>query len=210
LITSNALELPRRVRVKFCGITCPEDAVAAAVDLKRAREITAVLPPFVSKVGLFVNERAARIREILEQVPLDLLQFHGDEDPEECACFERPYIKALAMRRDVDLTQAARRYATATGLLVDAYVPGQRGGTGQCFEWSLASSRIDRPLILAGGLTPHNVADAIRALRPYGVDVSGGIESAKGSKDHDKMRWFMKGVFDASFKSRCAQVERDR
>ncbi|MGH6636336.1 MAG: phosphoribosylanthranilate isomerase [Gammaproteobacteria bacterium] len=225
---SNALELPQRVRVKFCGITCREDAVAAAalgvdaiglvfyatstraVDLKHAQEIAAALPPFVSKVGLFVNERAARIREILHQVPLDLLQFHGDESPEQCALFERPYIKAIAMRRDVDLTQAARQYGAAKALLVDAYVPGQSGGTGHCFEWSWASVAIDRPLILAGGLTPHNVADAIRAVRPYGVDVSGGIESATGVKDHAKMRSFMKGVSDASFNSGCAQAERDR
>ncbi|MGH8580291.1 MAG: phosphoribosylanthranilate isomerase [Gammaproteobacteria bacterium] len=227
-MTSNALELPQRVRVKFCGITCPEDAVAAAalgvdaiglvfcatstraVDVKHAQQIAAALPPFVSKVGLFVNERATRIREILHQVPLDLLQFHGDESPEECALFERPYIKAIAMRRDIDLTQTARQYGAAKGLLVDAYVPGQRGGTGRCFEWSRASVAINRPLILAGGLTPHNVADAIRAVRPYGVDVSGGIESAKGIKDHGMMRSFMKGVFDASFNSGCAQVERDR
>lgn len=228
MITSNALELPQRVRVKFCGITCPEDAVAAAalgvdaiglvfcasstrvVDLKRAQAIAAAVPPFVSKVGLFVNEPAARIREILHQVPLDLLQFHGDESPEECALFERPYIKAIAMRPDVDLTRTARQYGVASGLLVDAYVPGKRGGTGHCFEWPRASVAIDRPLILAGGLTPHNVADAIRVVRPYGVDVSGGIESAKGVKDHGKMRSFMKGVFDASFNSGRAHAERDR
>ena len=228
MIASNALELPQRVRVKFCGITCPEDAIAAAalgvdaiglvfyatstraVDLEHAQEIAAALPPFVSKVGLFVNERAARIREIVHQVPLDLLQFHGDESPEECVLFGRPYIKAIAMRGDVDLTQAARQYGAAKGLLVDAYVPGQRGGTGHCFEWSRAANAIDRPLILAGGLTPYNVADAIRTVRPYGVDVSGGIESAKGAKDHGKMRLFMKGVFDASFDSGCAQAERER
>ncbi|MGH8660010.1 MAG: phosphoribosylanthranilate isomerase [Gammaproteobacteria bacterium] len=227
-MTSNALELPQRVRVKFCGITGPEDAVAAAalgvdaiglvfcaastraVDLKHAQEIAAALPPFVSKVGLFVNERADRIREILHQVPLDLLQFHGDESPEECVLFGRPYIKAVAMRRDVDLTQMAKQYGAAMGLLVDAYVPGQRGGTGHRFEWPLACVAINRPLILAGGLTPHNVADAIRAVRPYGVDVSGGIESANGVKDHGKMRAFMKGVFDASFNSGCTQAERDR
>ncbi|MGH8652766.1 MAG: phosphoribosylanthranilate isomerase [Gammaproteobacteria bacterium] len=228
MIASSALELPQRVRVKFCGITCPKDAVAAAalgvdavglvfyaasahvVGIKQAQGIAAVLPPFVSKIGLFVNESEVRIREILHQVPLDLLQFHGDESPEDCALFERPYIKAIAMQRGVDLTQTARRYGAAKGLLVDAYVPGQRGGTGRCFEWSLASVAVDRPLILAGGLTPRNVADAIRAVRPYGVDVSGGIESEKGVKDHRKMRLFMKGVFDASFNSGCAQAEQNR
>lgn len=213
------LQLPRRVRVKFCGITRPRDARAAAtlgvdaiglvfyaaspraVNIRRALAIARALPPFIVRVGLFVNESESGIKEILRQVPLDVLQFHGDESPEECALFERPYIKAIAMDQGVDLVQAARRYRSAQGLLLDAYVRGKKGGTGRRFDWSRARVAIDLPVILAGGLTSENVAAAIMAVRPYGVDVSGGIESRKGVKDHRRMRSFMKGVFDASYDS---------
>ncbi len=201
-----------RVRVKYCGITRPCDAQFAAslgvdaiglvfyerspraIDIAQAQDLVAVLPPFVTKVGLFVNERPARIEYVLDRVPLDLLQFHGDESPAECGRYARRYLKAVRMHAGVDLLAVARVYEHAAGLLVDSHVEGIYGGTGESFDWGLVKARIGLPLVLAGGLTPENVALAIRTVVPYGVDVSGGIESAKGIKDQEKMYAFMKGV----------------
>ena len=199
-------------RVKICGITRAEDALAAAeagadaiglvfypdspraIDIATAWEIVDVLPPFVTTVGLFVNAEPEWIEEILVEVPLDLLQFHGDETPEMCEQFAHPYIKAIRMRPDTDLNALARRYADARGLLLDTYRPGVPGGTGQTFDWSLAAQPCDKPIILAGGLTPDNVADAIAQVRPWAVDVSGGLEKEKGIKDSSKINAFMAAV----------------
>ena len=204
-----------RTRVKICGITRVEDALAAAaagvdaiglvfaeasprcVSADRARAIAAALPPFVTVVGLFVDAPAARIREVLGQLPLDLLQFHGRESPEECRQFGRPYIRAVRMVPGVDLAAEARRYAQAAGLLLDAYDPQLAGGTGATFDWARVPPDIGKPVILAGGLTPENVARAIQAVRPYAVDVSSGVEQGKGIKDAAKIAAFIRNVNEA-------------
>ena len=183
-----------RVRVKICGITRVEDALCAAhagadaiglvfhepssrhVSVEQAMRIVAELPPFVSVVGLFVNEPASLVREVMAQVPLDVLQFHGEEAPDYCASFGRRYIKAVRMRAGVDLHALSRTYARASALLVDAFSPLMAGGTGQTFDWNLLPAQRDMLMILAGGLSPDNVTDAIRQVRPWGVDVSGGVE----------------------------------
>jgi phosphoribosylanthranilate isomerase len=204
-----------RTRVKICGITRAEDGVAAAlagadaiglvfyaaspraVGVASARQIVAALPPFVSVVALFVDAEPDLVRRVLEQVHIDLLQFHGDESPEQCAAFQRPYVKALRMQAGTDVRAHAARYATAAGLLLDAYLPGMPGGTGQAFDWQWIPAGLDRPIILAGGLRPDNVAEAVRAAHPYAVDVSGGVEAAKGIKDPDKIAAFLRSVRDA-------------
>lgn len=201
-----------RTRVKICGITRPEDALAAAragadaiglvfyppspraVTRERAREIVQVLPPFVSVVGLFVNAQPAEVRAALAALPIDLLQFHGDEAPEECRIYGRPYIKAVAMAPGVDLQAAARRYVDAAGLLLDTHREGVRGGTGEAFDWSQIPPGLDRPIILAGGLTLENVAAAVQRVRPYAVDVSSGVEVSKGIKDAARIEAFIRGV----------------
>lgn len=202
----------RRTRVKFCGITRVEDAREAvrlgadaiglvfypksprAVSIERAAQVAAAVPPFVSVVGLFVDAEPVHIREVLAAVRIDLLQFHGDECPGDCGGFGRPYIKALRMREGVDVAAYARTYADAAGLLLDAYVAGQPGGTGTHFDWGRIPRDLDRPLILAGGLTPANVAEAIAAVHPFAVDVSGGVEADKGIKDPAKMAAFAAAV----------------
>ncbi|HEX5676918.1 MAG TPA: phosphoribosylanthranilate isomerase [Alcanivorax sp.] len=183
-------------RVKICGITRPEDGRHAAragadaiglvfyppspryVSPRQAADIIAALPPFVTTVGLFVDTPPERIAALLEQVPLDMLQFHGDESPQYCAGFRRPWIKALRMRDGVDPLAEADRYgaAGARGLLVDSYVPGVPGGTGERFDWDRLPANPPLPLVLAGGLDPANVAEAVRRVRPWAVDVSGGVE----------------------------------
>lgn len=202
-------------RVKICGITRTEDGLAAArlgadaiglvfyaaspraVDAVRAREIVSRLQPFVTVVGLFVNADSDHVRDILSAVPLDLLQFHGDETPEYCTRFGRPYLKAIRVRPGVDLLQCARDYRTARGLLLDAYVEGARGGTGSTFDWSLIPESLPLPVVLSGGLDAGNVGTAVRAVRPWAVDVSSGVESAKGIKDAGKIASFMNGVRNA-------------
>ena len=201
-----------RTRVKICGITRPEDARAAArlgadaiglvfyppspraVSIEQAQAVVAVLPPFVTAVGLFVDERPERIREVVSKVRIDLLQFHGDECPADCDGFERPYLKAVRMREGVDLAGYANTYPAAAGLLLDSYQAGIPGGTGTSFDWSRVPQDLDKPIILAGGLDPDNVAEVIRITHPYGVDVSGGVEQAKGIKDAEKMAAFIRGV----------------
>lgn len=183
-------------RVKICGITRPDDGRHAAragadaiglvfyppspryVSPRRAADIVAALPPFVTTVGLFVDAPPEQIAALLEQVPLDMLQFHGDESPAYCAAFQRPWIKALRMRDGVDPRAEADRYgaAGARGLLVDSYVPGVPGGTGERFDWDRLPADPPLPLVLAGGLDPANVAEAVRRVRPWAVDVSGGVE----------------------------------
>jgi phosphoribosylanthranilate isomerase len=199
-------------RIKICGITRVEDALAACaagadalgfvfhppsprnVAPNNAREIVAALPPFVCAVGLFVDREADAIERILENVPLDMLQFHGDEAPELCARFGRPYLKAVRMRPEVDLLEYARRFGDARGLLLDAFVSGTHGGTGTRFDWRLVPANLPMPIVLSGGLTPENVGEAVQALRPWAVDVSSGVEAHKGIKDAQRMRDFIAGV----------------
>ena len=200
------------VRSKICGITRIEDALAAAeagadaigfvfyakspraVDVRQAREIIAALPPFVTTVGLFVNASRCELNEILEVVPLDLLQFHGDETPQDCEGYHRPWIKALRVRPGDDLEAACQRYSGARGILLDTYVAGVPGGTGEAFDWSLVPERLSKPIILAGGLSADNVGQAIAQVRPYAVDVSGGVEQAKGIKDETRIEAFLEAV----------------
>ncbi|MFQ5488504.1 MAG: phosphoribosylanthranilate isomerase [Gammaproteobacteria bacterium] len=200
------------IRIKICGITRPEDGLAAArlgadaiglvfypasprhVDIEQARAIVRALPPFVTVVALFVDAGEAQIRPVLDQVPVSLLQFHGDEAPEDCHRYGRPYIKALRMAPNVDVAACAVRYGDAAGLLLDSYQPGQPGGTGHSFDWARVPAGVAKPLILAGGLTPDNVAEAVATVRPYAVDVSGGVESRKGIKDAAKMADFIARV----------------
>ncbi len=201
--------------VKICGITRIEDARVAAqlgahaigfvfyagsernVEPVRAAEIIRALPPFVTTVGLFVNPAADEVRRVLEQAPLDLLQFHGDETPEFCRSVGMPYVKALRVKAESDLLQYAQLYGDARGLLLDAYVAHAHGGTGTTFDWSLIPQNLPLPVILSGGLNPDNVAAAIRRVRPWAVDVSSGVEARPGVKDAQKMTAFFQGVRDA-------------
>ncbi len=201
-----------RTRIKICGFTRPDDARQAAalgvdaiglvfyapspraVDIAAAQAIIEALPPFVSTVGLFVDEAAEQVRRVLEQVPLDLLQFHGDESPAYCMQFGRPWLKAIRMREGIDLAREASRYREAAGLLLDAYRPGTPGGTGESFAWSRVPDDLSLPVVLAGGLTPANVAEAIATAHPWAVDLSGGVESAKGVKDAPKMAALVEAV----------------
>lgn len=207
-----------RTRVKICGITNKADALMLAsagvdaiglvfyapspraVDAKAAAEIVAQLPAFVTVTGLFVNAEADEVRQVLQQVPLDLLQFHGDESPAFCASFARPYIKALRMQPGVDIGQQAAQYQDARGILLDAWVPGVPGGTGQRFDWDRIPSNLQQPLILAGGLNASNVADAIGQVQPWAVDASGGLESAPGIKDTQQVQAFMRAVMQGKSK----------
>ncbi|KIH85978.1 phosphoribosylanthranilate isomerase [Pseudomonas batumici] len=200
------------VRSKICGITRIEDALAAvdagadaiglvfyaksprAVTVQQARAIIAALPPFVTTVGLFVNASRCELGEILDAVPLDLLQFHGDETSEQCEGYHRPYIKALRVKAGDDIAAACKAYPGASGILLDTYVEGVPGGTGAAFDWSLVPQGLSKPIILAGGLTADNVAEAIARVKPYAVDVSGGVEQSKGIKDRTKIEAFMRAV----------------
>lgn len=202
-----------RTRVKICGITRVEDALSAAqagadaiglvfyakspraVTPALAAQIVRELPAFVTVTGLFVNATKAEVDAVLQRVPLDLLQFHGDETPDYCASFVHPYVKALRMKSDVDFQTSNAAYASAKALLLDAWDDSHYGGTGKTFDWerlrSLAgSSRI----ILAGGLNPANVAQAINTLRPWAVDVSSGVEQAPGIKSAALMQQFISEV----------------
>ncbi len=208
-----------RVRIKICGITRPEDALAAArhgadalglvfypgspraVSIETARGITDCLPPFICKVGLFVNAAENEVQAVLDNVNLDLLQFHGTETPEACRRYGKPFIKAIRMQDNVDPAAVAGRYADASGVLLDSYVEGMEGGTGQPFDWSRIPSKFSHPLILAGGLNASNVARAIQQVRPYAVDVSGGVELTKGIKDEMKIAEFIREVRHAEIES---------
>ncbi|MCG7894533.1 MAG: phosphoribosylanthranilate isomerase [Candidatus Thiodiazotropha endolucinida] len=201
-----------RTRIKICGITRTEDALTAtrlgadaiglvfyppsprSVSPEQAQRIVKSLPPFVTVVGLFVNEDRAVIEQILNQVPLDLLQFHGDESAEDCSGFGRPWIKAIRMRQETDLLSLERQYADASGLLLDTYQAGVPGGTGKTFDWDLVPDSLAGRVILAGGLNSENVTRAVASLHPYAVDVSGGVEAAKGIKDAAKIEAFITGV----------------
>jgi phosphoribosylanthranilate isomerase len=201
-----------RTLVKICGITRSTDALAACeagadalglvfyapsprcVTAEQAREIVAAVPPFVTIVALFVDAPAETIQRILDCVPIDCIQFHGDETPAFCAQFQRPYLKALRMRPGADIRQLAGNFGSARGLLLDSWQPGVPGGTGQTFDWTAIPTGLPRPLVLAGGLHAGNVAAAIATVHPAAVDVSGGVESAPGIKDADKMNRFVAAV----------------
>ena len=197
------------VRVKICGITRQQDLHAACnagadalgfvfyeksprhVSIATAAALVRDLPPFVQSVGLFVNAEPAFIESVLHAVQLDLLQFHGDETAADCMRHGRPYIKAVRVTPSTDLLKCAADFDTARGLLLDAWVPGVPGGTGERFDWSLIPADLPRPVILSGGLTPDNVAEAIQRVRPWAVDVSSGVEAEKGIKDAHKIAQFI-------------------
>lgn len=202
-----------RTRIKICGLTRAEDVLAAcalgadaiglvfyppsprAVTVEQARLILKDVPPFVTVTALFVNPTVAQVQVVLTQIPaISLLQFHGDESPAFCRQFGRAYIKAIPMRDEVDLAQQASIYDDALGLLVDTYKPGVPGGSGESFDWHRLPQSLSKPLILAGGLTPDNVSDAIKQVAPYAVDVSGGVEVSKGVKSFEKMSAFTQAV----------------
>ncbi len=198
-----------RTRIKICGITRPEDGIEAArlgadaiglvfydksprtVTPSQAAEVIAALPAFVTTVGLFVDPEPGRVDALLAQVPLDLIQFHGNETPALCRRFGRPYLKAIRMREGVDLAAEQQRFSDARGLLLDTYQPGIPGGTGEAFEWGRVPKGLAASIVLAGGLGPGNVAAAIKQVKPYAVDVSGGVEASKGIKDVAKLAAFI-------------------
>lgn len=201
-----------RTRVKICGITRAEDAVNVVnlgadaiglvfyapsprnVTIAQAIEIASNIPAFVTIVALFVDADSAFIQEVIDKVKPTLLQFHGDEMPEECAQYSVPYIKAIRVKSDTNLVQYAKVFSSAKALLLDAFTEGVVGGTGHQFDWGLIPQNLTKPIILAGGLTPHNVAEAILQVKPFAVDVSGGVESSKGIKDVEKMAAFIAQV----------------
>jgi phosphoribosylanthranilate isomerase len=198
-----------RTRVKICGFTRVEDAVCAArlgvdaiglvfyppsprnIDIDRAVKIVSALPAFISVVALFVDEQEARIREVLEQVQIDCLQFHGDEPPATCRLYGKHYMKAVRMQEGIDISDLAQQYHDAAGLLLDAYHPGAKGGTGSRFDWELIPEHCALPIVLAGGLDADNARQAVQAVRPYALDVSSGVEAGKGIKDALKMAAFI-------------------
>ena len=199
-------------RIKICGITRAQDALAAAnsgaqmiglvfcerspryLAPQNASRLAAELPLSLERVGLFVNPDVQQVHNSMHLAALDILQFHGEEDEQFCAQFGRPYWKAVRVRPGVDLLQCAARYKNAQGLLLDAYVEGTHGGTGTSFDWNLIPHNLPLPVILSGGLNAHNVARAIKQVRPYAVDVSSGVEASKGIKDAAKIAAFVKEV----------------
>jgi phosphoribosylanthranilate isomerase len=204
-----------RTRVKICGITSPRDAQAASrlgadaiglvfyepspryVTVEQARAIADSVPPFVSRVALFVNPTAASVRAVLDGAKIDLLQFHGEEDPAFCAGFGIPYLKALRVRKGLNLLECLSPFRGAAGWLLDAYRPDYYGGTGETFDWGVIPAGLERPVVLSGGLTVANVAEAVRRVRPWAVDVSSGVESTRGVKDADRIAAFIEGVRNA-------------
>jgi phosphoribosylanthranilate isomerase len=206
--------LPQRTRIKICGLTREADVDAAVqagadalgfvlydksprhVSVARAAELARRLPPFVTPVLLFVNAAPQVLAEAVAAVPQALLQFHGDETPAQCAGAGRPYLRAVRMAPGVALLDFARDYAHATGLLLDAHVEGYGGG-GEVFDWSLIPRDVSLPVVLSGGLNPANVTDGVLLVRPWAVDVSSGVEAAKGVKDADALRRFCEAVREA-------------
>ena len=166
-----------------------------------AQKVVEGLPPFVTVVALFVDEDPGRIQEILETVRIDLLQFHGDEAPHSCGGFGKPWIKALKMRPGLDLAREGQRYSGSSGFLLDAWHPDVHGGSGVSFDWGLLSGKVIPDVVLAGGLNPDNISLALKTVRPYGVDISSGVESAKGIKDHAKMAAFLQRVKEFDYGS---------
>ena len=204
-----------RTRVKICGITAPEHGAAAArhgadaiglifyppsprlVTVERARAISAALPPFVARVAVFVNPSDAEVEAVIRGCRPDLVQFHGEEPPEFCRAFGLPYLRAVRVRRGVDLLEYLSPFHDAAGWLLDAYRDDLYGGTGEAFDWGLIPQRLARPVVLSGGIDAGNVGEAIRRVRPWAVDVSSGVESAKGVKDERLIAAFTAGVRNA-------------
>ncbi|MCB6185253.1 phosphoribosylanthranilate isomerase [Leeia sp. TBRC 13508] len=204
-----------RTRVKICGITNKEDLAAAclagadavgfvfyppsprAITIEQLLGFIETIPAFVTKVGLFVNESPEVVKETARVLKLDLLQFHGDESADYCQQFNQSYIKAVRVKPGLNLIQYAKEFKNASGLLLDAFVPGIPGGTGEKFDWDLIPTNLDLPVILAGGLDDLNVAEAIQKVKPWAVDVSGGVERQKGLKDHQKIFAFVNAVNQA-------------
>ena len=205
-------DTPYTVRTKICGITRPEDAETAAalgadaiglvffsgskrcVGTAQAQAVIRVLPPFVDTVALFVDEQADTVRQVLEQVPVSLLQFHGSESAAYCRLFGRPYLKAVRVRDTQDIAEAARAYPDARALLFDAHIEGEYGGTGQTFDWNILPETVGRHWILSGGLNPENITRALAATGARSVDVSSGVESAPGIKCPQKTARFLRAV----------------
>lgn len=201
-----------RTRVKICGITRPEDAQAAvaagadaiglvfyepsprAVSIEQAQKIAAVVPPFVTITALFVNPTTEEVQKALDSVRIDLIQFHGDEDEHFCEQFNRAYIKAIRVRQTQDVVANSLRFPSALAFLLDSFKAGVPGGTGEIFDWSLIPTESSKPIILAGGLHPDNIANAIQQVQPFAVDVSGGVEASKGIKDSRKIQVFINEV----------------
>ncbi|NOU01346.1 MAG: phosphoribosylanthranilate isomerase [Gallionella sp.] len=199
-------------RIKICGITRVEDLRTAVeygadalglvfyeasprnVTIPHAAHLAQATPPFVNLVGLFVNPGVAEVHAVLRHVPLATLQFHGEETPEFCAQFNMPYLKAIRVKAGVDLLQCASVFSSAQGLLLDAHVEGIQGGTGATFDWTLIPKQMPMPIILSGGLDAKNVAEAIKLVKPYAVDVSSGVEAIKGIKDVAKIAAFINEV----------------
>ena len=201
-----------RTRVKICGITRPEDGYAAAqagadaiglvfyarsprfVELEQARAICRALPPFISVVALFVDAPREQVEQVLDAVPVDILQFHGSETAAQCTGFTRPYVKAIGMQQGGDPLPVMAAHPAASAFLLDAWLPDTHGGGGVAFDWAQMPRSADRPLILAGGLTPDNVSAAIVQTGPFAVDVSSGVELEKGIKSADRIEAFIRGV----------------
>lgn len=201
-----------QTRIKICGITTADDARAAvdhgadaiglvfyarsprSVTVQQAQQIVAAVPPFITVVALFVDEPADGISRILSSVPVDLVQFHGDETPAFCQQFGRPWIKALRVRPGVELEALCKDYQAGRGILLDSWQDGVPGGTGKSFDWDLAARTLPLPVVLAGGLNEDNVGEAMARLRPAAVDVSGGVERAPGVKDSGKIERFVAAV----------------
>ena len=199
-------------KVKICGFTEAENARQAAiaggdaiglvfydksprnVDIFRAQEIIEGLPPFVNRVGLFVNANPSFVDEVLCEVPLDTLQFHGDESLLDCSQYQMPFIKSLRVKPETNVLQVADEFSSASAILLDSFNPSAYGGTGEAFDWSLACVDISLPIILAGGLNETNVSVAISQVKPYAVDASSGVESAPGVKDIDKIVAFIRNT----------------
>lgn len=201
-----------RTRTKICGITRLEDALTAIdlgvdalgfvfvkssprfIDAVDAKPIMRQLPPFAQTVGLFMNQSSDEVSAIIRETALNLLQFHGDESVSFCEQFDMPYIKAIPMGGGVNPVEYASQYSAAVGFLLDSHEKGASGGSGDKFDWRAIPDGFTKPIVLAGGLTVENVESAVRQVKPYGVDVSSGVESAKGIKDADKMKKFIRGV----------------
>jgi len=202
-----------RTRIKICGITRAEDANAVvnagadaiglvfyppsprAVSIEQAAAAVADVPAFITVTALFVNPTVEEVQSVIDSVRIDLIQFHGDEDDDFCRQFNRPYIKALRVRQASDVVASCMRFPGALAILLDSYKPGVPGGTGETFDWSLVPETPPKPIVLAGGLEPSNVASAIEQIHPFAVDISGGVEAAKGIKDHGKIIEFVNEVY---------------
>ena len=203
-----------RTRIKICGITNLQDAKVVIdqgvdaiglvfcenspryINISRAKEIVENTTPFVNCVGLFVDAEKEYINDVLKEVALDTLQFHGQESEQACALYNKPYIKAIRMNENINLSEEVEKYFSAHALLLDTYIEGLLGGTGIVFDWDLIPKDIAKPIILAGGLNASNVKDAIKKISPYAVDVSGGVEVEKGKKDPSKIKEFINEVMN--------------